>query len=173
VFWSGLLHLAYFAYYVVVVLAPLLLAFRGRRDGARRVMYSTMVAFVICYVWFVLYPVAGPNYAFPHPTGRVREVWSARLVYQALAQGSSMGAAFPSSHVGATVAASLATLGEWRALGWICVVFSGFLAVGTVYCQMHYAVDALAGAGLAGLVVAGGLYWERIQGVRRPEPSGA
>lgn len=145
VFWSGLLHLAYFAYYVVVVLAPLLLAFRGHRDGARRVMYSTMVAFVICYVWFVLYPVAGPNYAFPHPTGPVREIWSARLVYQALAQGSSMGAAFPSSHVGATVAATLATLGEWRALGWICVVFSGFLAVGTVYCQMHYAVDASAG----------------------------
>jgi membrane-associated phospholipid phosphatase len=153
VFWSGLLHLAYFAYYVVVVLAPLLLGFRGRRDGARRVLYSTMVAFVICYVWFVLYPVAGPNYAFPNPTGPVREVWSAKLVYRALAQGSSLGAAFPSSHVGATVAATLATLGEWPALGWICAVFSALLAVGTVYCQMHYAVDASAG------LLAGALGW--------------
>lgn len=156
VFWSGLFHLAYFAYYVVVILAPILLGFRGQREGARRVMYSTMTAFVICYVWFVLYPVAGPNYAFPHPTGPVREVWSARMVYQALASGSSMGAAFPSSHVGATVAASLATLGEWRTLGWICVVFSGLLAVGTVYCQMHYAVDASAGllVGVAGWAIA-------------------
>lgn len=156
VFWSGVLHLAYFAYYVVVVLAPLLLALRGQREGARRVMYSTMTAFVICYVWFVLYPVAGPNYAFPHPTGPVREVWSARLVYQALASGSSMGAAFPSSHVGATVAATVATLGEWRALGWICVVFSALLAVGTVYCQMHYAVDASAGlvVGVLGWAIA-------------------
>lgn len=156
VFWSGVLHLAYFTYYVVVVLAPVLIAFRGRREGARRVMYSTMTAFVICYVWFVLYPVAGPNYAFPHPTGPVREVWSARLVYHTLAQGSSMGAAFPSSHVGATVAATLATLGEWRALGWICVVFASLLAVGTVYCQMHYAVDASAGllVGVAGWAIA-------------------
>ena len=153
VFWSGLLHLAYFAYYVVVVLAPILLGLRGQREGARRVMYTTMVAFVICYVAFVLFPVAGPNYTFPHPTGPVREVWSARLVYGTLAQGSSFGAAFPSSHVAATVAATLAALGQWRPLGWTCAVLSALLAVGTVYCQMHYAVDATAG------VAVGVLAW--------------
>ncbi len=153
VFWSGVLHLAYFAYYVVVVLAPILLGLKGQRDGARHVMHATMVAFVICYVWFVLYPVAGPNYSFPHPTGPVREVWSARLVYNTLAQGSSFGAAFPSSHVGATVAATLATLGEWPLLGWVCAVLSALLAVGTVYCQMHYAVDATAG------LMVGALGW--------------
>ena len=145
VFWSGLLHLAYFAYYVVVVLAPMLLGLKGQRDGARHVMYTTMVAFVICYVWFVVFPVAGPNYTFPHPTGPVREVWSAQLVYGTLAQGSSFGAAFPSSHVGATVAATLAAFSHWRPLGWVCAVLSALLAVGTVYCQMHYAVDASAG----------------------------
>ncbi len=151
VFWSSALHLAYFSYYVVVVLAPMLLGLRGQRDGARRVMHATMVAFVICYVGFVLFPVAGPNYAFPHPTGPVREVWSARLVYRTLAQGSSFGAAFPSSHVGATVAATLAALGVWRPLGWTCAVLSALLAVGTVYCQMHYAVDAAAGLTVGGL----------------------
>jgi membrane-associated phospholipid phosphatase len=155
VFWSGLLHLAYFAYYSVLV-APILLGLTGRRDGARRVMFTTMVAFVICYVWFVLYPVAGPNYAFPHPTGPVREVWSARLVYGTLAQGSSFGAAFPSSHVGATVATALAALGVWRPLGWTCGVLAVLLTVGTVYCQMHYAVDASAGllVGVVGWAIA-------------------
>lgn len=156
VFWSGVLHLAYLVYYAVVVLSPLILAFRGQREGARRVMYSTMTAYVICYLWFVLYPVAGPNYAFPHPTGPVREVWSARLVYHALAQGSSVGTAFPSSHVGATLAATLATLGEWRVLGYLCLVVAGLLTVATVYCQMHYAVDASAGllVGVAGWAIA-------------------
>src|SRR3972149_3517233 len=120
VFWSGLLHLAYFAYYVVVVLAPMLLGLKGQCDGARHVMYTTMVAFVICYVWFVVFPVAGPNYTFPHPTGPVREVWSAQLVYGTLAQGSSFGAAFPSSHVGATVAGTLAAVSHWPPLGRGC-----------------------------------------------------
>jgi membrane-associated phospholipid phosphatase len=160
VFWSTVLHLAYLAYYLVL-LAPVLLALRGQRQGARNVLHAAMVAFVICYVTFVLFPVAGPNYAFPHPTGPVREVWSARLVYAALAQGSSFGAAFPSSHVGATVAATLAALREWRPLGWTCAVVSALLAVGTVYCQMHYAVDAIAG------LIVGGLAWRIAKDGRR------
>jgi membrane-associated phospholipid phosphatase len=155
-FWSGLLHLAYFTYYVVIVSGPILLALRGLREAARRVLFATMVAFVGCYVVFVLYPVAGPYYTFPHPTGPVREVWSARVVYGLLAAGSSFGAAFPSSHVAATVAAALATRDEWPALGWGFVVSAAFLTAGTVYCQMHYAVDATAGllVGLAAWALA-------------------
>lgn len=153
-FWSGLLHLAYFAYYAIVALPPLLLAARGRRDGARRVVLTIMVAFVACYVVFVLYPVAGPNYAFPHPTGPVREVWSARIVYAVLESGSSFGAAFPSSHVAATLACVLALAREWRAAALVCAVPALLLTVGTVYCQMHYAVDTLAG-----IVVGVGAAW--------------
>jgi hypothetical protein len=65
VFWSGLLHLAYFGYYPIVVFGPLLVAVRrgGRVAGA--VLLGTSIAFVICYVTFVLYPVAGPNHLHP------------------------------------------------------------------------------------------------------------
>ena len=58
-----------------------------------------IIAFVICYVVFVSYPVGGPYYAFPRPQGPVEEVWSARLVYWVLSGGSSFGAAFPLSPV--------------------------------------------------------------------------
>lgn len=145
VFWSGVLHLAYFAYYPIVVLGPLLLVARGKQQEGRHVLLSTMMAFVACYVVFVLYPVAGPNYAFDHPTGRVREVWSADLVYWMLDRGSSFGAAFPSSHVAATVAAIIALVREWRALAAVFVIPVLLLVIGTVYCQMHYGVDTLAG----------------------------
>ena len=66
VFWSGVLHLAYFSYYPIVVLGPLAVWLRGKHDGAQRVVFATMTAFVICYVVFVLYPVAGPNWVFDH-----------------------------------------------------------------------------------------------------------
>jgi membrane-associated phospholipid phosphatase len=153
VFWSGLLHLAYVWYYPIVIAGPILLVARGKRREGRSVVLGTMIAFVACYVWFVLFPVAGPNYTFEHPTGPVREVWSARLVYATLAGGSSFGAAFPSSHVAATVAATIGLWRVWKSLAVWFVLPAALLTVGTIYCQMHYGVDATSGLALG--VVAG------------------
>ena len=155
VFWSGLLHLAYLGYYPIIVVGPVMLIALGRRTDARRVLLATMVAFVACYVVFALFPVAGPNYAFDHPVGEVREVWSAQLVYSLLASGSAFGTAFPSSHVAATVAATLALWYVYRPLGLAVVIPTILLVISTVYCQMHYAIDAAAGLAIgaaAGLV---------------------
>ena len=152
VFWSGLLHLAYVSYYPIVYLGPILLLARGRRQSARQVLFAAMLAYLICYSVFMLFPVAGPNWVFDNPTGPVREVWSARMVYGLLGTGSSVGTAFPSSHVAATFTAVFANWREWRALALVFVVPASFMAVATVYCQMHYGIDALLGLGLAVVV---------------------
>ena len=154
VFWSGLLHFAYFTYYPIIYLTPIALVVAGRRRGARDVVFATMVAFVTCYVVFVFFPVGGPNYAFPHPTGPVRDVWSARLVYGVLDRGSAIGTAFPSSHVAATVAVVATTWSASRRLFAITVVPAVLLVIATVYCQMHYGVDALAGLAVAAIATA-------------------
>lgn len=145
VFWSTLLHAAYFAFYLTVWLGPILLVARGRQAAAGDVMFRTMVALVPCYVTFLAFPVAGPYYAFDHPAGPVREVWSADLVYATLATGSSLGAAFPSSHVAASVAANLTMKDYWPRLAASFAPLTVLLTVGTVYCQMHYGIDALSG----------------------------
>ncbi|MBI3981823.1 MAG: phosphatase PAP2 family protein [Gemmatimonadetes bacterium] len=160
VFWSGLLHLAYFAYYIIIIAGPVALALHGKRAEARHVILAMLTAFIPCYLVFILFPVAGPYYAFPEPTGPVRDVWSASLVYGVLDRGSSVGAAFPSSHVAATVATTLGLLRYWRALGWSFVPAAILLTVGTVYCQMHYAVDA--GAGL----VIGVTAWAAVRNAK-------
>lgn len=153
VFWSGLLHLAYALYYPIIVVGPIALVAMGRSDDARRVLLATMLAFVVCYVVFALYPVAGPNYTFDHPTGPVREVWSARFVYLLLEGGSAFGTAFPSSHVAATVAATVALFFVWRGMAYAVLLPTILLIVSTVYCQMHYGVDAAVGMAVG--VVAG------------------
>lgn len=153
VFWSGLLHLDYMSYYPIIFLGPLLLVWQGRHEAAGRVLLTTMVAYLVCFSVFIIFPVAGPNYAFPHPTGPVRQVWSARIVYRLLAGGSSVGAAFPSSHVAATVATVLALRREWPTLAAIFALPCALLVVAVVYCQMHYGVDALSGLGL-GIAIA-------------------
>jgi membrane-associated phospholipid phosphatase len=150
-----LLHLAYLGYYPIIAVGPVTLIALGRRVDARRVLLATMIAFVACYVVFALFPVAGPNYAFDHPVGEVRDVWSAQLVYSLLSTGSAFGTAFPSSHVAATVAATVALWYVYRPLGLAVVIPTILLVISTVYCQMHYAIDAAAGLALgsaAGLV---------------------
>jgi membrane-associated phospholipid phosphatase len=169
VFWSGVLHLAYMLFYPIVLAGPALLLMRRKALNARNVLFTTILAFVVCYVVFALYPVAGPNYTFEHPTGPVRDVWSARLVYGLLGTGSSFGTAFPSSHVAATIAANIALWREWRTLAFIVLLPTVLLIIGTVYCQMHYGLDAAAGlcigigTGWVGILVA------RKQGPATPE----
>lgn len=169
VFFSGLLHLAYFSYYPTILLPPPILAARGDWDGARRVIGASITAYMMCFVVFTLFPVAGPNWVFDHPTGPVREVWSARLVYTLLEGGSSVGTAFPSSHVAATFATVIVAWRVWRPLGWITVGPFVLLTIAVVYCQMHYAIDATVGLvfGAAAAYLSYRFWWSQaVEGGR-------
>jgi membrane-associated phospholipid phosphatase len=153
-FWSWLLHASYFAYYVIVPAPAVWFAWKGRTDDLRWYVFAVMATFVACYLWFIFFPVAGPYYEFPRPAAWFTDNGPARLVYATLARGSSYGAAFPSSHVAATVAAAAAAWRGNRTLGVLLAIPTVMLTVAVVYCQMHYAVDALAGVAIAGVIVA-------------------
>jgi membrane-associated phospholipid phosphatase len=151
-FWSTVLHGAYFSYYFIITLPAVVLFRAPDRRGLRAFVLAVMTTFVICYLCFALFPVAGPYYAFPRPSPAFLDNPAARLVYATLAAGSSYGAAFPSSHVAASVTAAWAAFSASRRLGLVLVVPTTLLTIGVVYCQMHYAVDALSGL-LLGVVV--------------------
>ena len=172
-FWSTVLHGAYFAYYPIIALPVLTFLLIRRPEAARRSVLWLLATYVLTYVVFVLYPVAGPYYEFPRPAAWFIDNFTARLVYGTLANGSAYGAAFPSSHVAATLVATAAAFRGSRRVGWILVVPALLLTVGVVYCQMHYAVDALAGIAVAGAVVAAGIWIEKRQRGRRLESPGA
>jgi membrane-associated phospholipid phosphatase len=144
-FWSTLLHSAYLSYYLIISAPALYFAWRGDLLAVRRFVFVVMTTFVLCYLIFIFFPVAGPYYTFPRPASWFLDNEPARLVYEALASGSSYGAAFPSSHVAAAVTATLSAGRASRRLGFLLSVPTLLLTVGVVYCQMHYGVDALAG----------------------------
>jgi membrane-associated phospholipid phosphatase len=152
-FWSTVLHAAYFSYYLVVTLPALYFVLRGDLRAVRQFVLALMATFVTCYLVFLFFPVAGPYYLFPAPSPWFTDNAPARLVYRILENGSSYGAAFPSSHVAATVAAVLAARRQSTRLGLLLLVPTVLLTVGVVYCQMHYAVDAVAGL-LVGVTMA-------------------
>ena len=152
-FWSAVLHAAYFSYYVILVTPAFFFALRRDLGSLRHFVLVVMTTFVVCYLIFIFFPVAGPYYEFPRPAAWFTDNAFARLVYHTLATGSSYGAAFPSSHVAATVAAAISSAKGSRRLGLALVIPTILLTVGVVYCQMHYGVDALAGLA-TGAVVA-------------------
>lgn len=151
--WSSVLHAAYFAYYFVIPV-PILLAM-ARRDERRLVSasFALTTTFVLCYLGFLFFPVAGPYYEYPRPAGWFTANLPAKAVYGVLAGGSSYGAAFPSSHVAATWVAAAVTWPASRRWAAALGIAAALLTVGVVYCQMHYGIDAVAGVAVAAAVV--------------------
>jgi len=143
---STLMHGAYLSYFAILAVGPMGLWFSGRREESRRVLLACITAFYVCYAVFLLFPVAGPRYLFPLAENGATTIGIARFVRALLSGGSALGTAFPSSHVAASAVVSVRTYLEWKPLGVPLLAVSMLLALATVYCQFHYAVDALAGA---------------------------
>jgi len=155
--WSTLMHAAYLSYYPILVAAPLGLWLAGRRASARATVLLTMVTFYVCYTAFLLFPVAGPRYVLPPADNAATAVAAAALTHRLLEGGSAWGTAFPSSHVAAALVAAGCALRGLRPLGLVLLPAALLLALATVYAQLHYAADALAGALLAlAVLIAGG-----------------
>ena len=152
--WTALsesLHLAYASYYAIVIVPPVVLYARRRRDAFAATMLALTFVYGACFTTYLLFPVDGPRYLVgpaDAPHGPVRA-----FVLQLLDAGSSRGTAFPSSHVAASVVAALCALTFQRRLGMVVAVLTLGLALGTVYGGFHYGVDALAG------VAVGVLCW--------------
>jgi len=162
---SALLHSCYLAYYAILYAAPLGLWFSGRREAARHTILGVMVTFYLCYVVFLFFPVAGPRYAFDAAHNAATQVGPARLAQWLLDRGDSWGAAFPSSHVAASVVATGMALCYWRPLGLALLLPTIGLVLAVIYGQFHYAVDAASGLLLAGVMLA------VLQLARTAEPS--
>jgi membrane-associated phospholipid phosphatase len=150
---AWLLHAGYLAYYPIIVGAPLALWLSGRADGMRRALESLMAAFFVCYLVFLVFPVAGPRYAFALADNEATRTVIVRGTQWLLDTFAAWGTAFPSSHVAACLAVTGAAMREWRALGRMLVIPAMLLVLGAVYGQFHYAVDVLAGAAVAAAVV--------------------
>ncbi|HEY0303927.1 MAG TPA: phosphatase PAP2 family protein [Longimicrobiales bacterium] len=142
---SEFLHFSYIAYYLIIYGPFILLYLRNREGDHQRAAFTIMLTFFAHYLFFIYFPVQGPRYLFPAPTGEIENGVMYQLAHRILEAGSSRGAAFPSSHVGvsfAQTALAFVLLRRWAPL---LLVLSTGLAVGAVYGGFHYATDAAAG----------------------------
>lgn len=147
------LHFAYLSYYLIIFGPPLLLYVQSRTTEFRATTFTLMMTFFAHYLVFVFFPVQGPRYLFPAPLGGIEGGVFYQLAHRVLEAGSAQGSAFPSSHVGVSVAQTLCVVRFMPRLAWPVGALTLGLAVGAVYGGFHYAIDAVIGAALGALVV--------------------
>jgi len=166
--WAETFCLGYYSYYYLMVATMLFYLFARYRQ-AQWAMFIYMASFFLFYLFYEVFPVAGPQYYFhyigleqatqgiypppldhfAHSTDALsiepRGLWS-QLVVGAQEVGERPTAAFPSSHVGMTVVTlMLAWRTRNRWLFWATLALGVPLFCGTVYIKAHYLVDSLAG----------------------------
>ena len=156
---SELLHASYLSYYALIIAPPAVLWLRGHRRPFSATLLALAVVYALCFAIYVVFPVDGPRFlhgASVAPAGPIRS-----LVIALLASGSSRGTAFPSSHVAASVVASVCALRFQRPMGVVVSFLTVGICVGAVYGGYHYGVDIVAGlfAGAVAVGIARALEW--------------
>ena len=170
---SWALNLSYLSYYLLVIAAPAGLWLLGRRRAARQAIFAISLTFFTCYLAFLIFPVAGPLYEWPWPRNAATAVWPARVVRVLLERADAWGSAFPSSHVAASMVATIFAWRGSRRLGAVLAVPTVGILFAVVYGQIHYGVDALGGAAVALLVAVATPRLCRGRRVRRSRSSSA
>ncbi|MBU1702679.1 MAG: phosphatase PAP2 family protein [Candidatus Eisenbacteria bacterium] len=159
---SEYLHLSYLLYIGLIPFCGIVFYIKKRYENFRIYVTTVLLTFFLCYVAFIVFPVAGPYYAFPRPDPKMIGLVFPEFVHWMLDRGASLGSAFPSSHVAVAVASLLVVFPLDRKLFWIILPVVAGITVGVVYGGFHYALDAIVGSMVgAGVGLLGpGLYQE-------------
>jgi len=153
-----LMEFAYFSYYLIACVAMyLILKGRGLADAKR---WPALRAFIrdlgavmlVCYTLYTFFPAWGPKYFRTGPIAVPGWIFT-RIMEHINSTGAILGAAFPSSHVAATM---VSWWHIWKSFPkhrlWVTVLFT-LLSAATVYCRYHYVVDVVGGLLLGGLIL--------------------
>lgn len=146
---SELMNFGYFSYYILVLLLPLWLWIMNRRVF-NRVIFIITLSFYLFYGFFILFPVAGPQFYLAESLGPIPNSGLFRsLVMLAEWMGEGPTAAFPSSHVGIVVIMSFLAFRYAREMLWVYILLGLLICFSTVYIRAHYAIDVIGGLVIA------------------------
>jgi membrane-associated phospholipid phosphatase len=164
------LNLGYFSYYFLVPVLAGTLWLRRPLVELEKALGAICTVFYVSFLFFIFYPVAGPYYEFPHPPAEGVGYYLPHVTRWLLDRGSSVGAAFPSSHVAVSTVVWIMAIRYCRPLALVYLFLVPALALGAINGGYHYATDVVAGAILGILIGVGGFLlldriWRPTQGL--------
>jgi membrane-associated phospholipid phosphatase len=163
---AELLYMSYFSYYLLVTSVGIALYIK---DHGQVFHYVSIVSFVFysCYLVFVVLPVLGPtaiqlpgyaelvgfSYDLPPVPPTVESAFFYKLMTVIHGNYQVIGAAFPSSHVAVSAVAAYFAWRYLRRVRYLIAIDVFLLALATIYCRYHYAVDAISGLITAAILI--------------------
>ena len=146
VWFAEVMQFLYLLYYPIVFLTPAVLAFTGRHEAAKDVAFNVLLAYILCFVSFAVFPIDGPRYLMTPFEGEHMEGLLHRFAESLHSGGDQLGGAFPSTHVAGVTAMALLAW-RWFSRPMAYAFWVGMLGVtlSAVYLQNHYAMDSVVG----------------------------
>ncbi len=162
---TEILEVGYFSYFTYVLIVGGALYPRADKRPFRELMAANVLAYMLCYVWFILFPTEGPAHTLAGyrtaPLSGGPFHWAVLLIQKF---GGVHGNAFPSSHVAAGLASVLLAWRNLPRLGAWLTPLLALLCIGAVYDHYHYLADIVAGLVFGAIAVVLALSWERLTG---------
>lgn len=169
IWFSEPFNLGYFFYYPMMLIV-VVWYFVNRFEWFEKICFVLVTSFFIYYLFYILVPVAGPQFYFPaigmdkvnaeifpaigdyfnHNTYLIpgsgnEHGFFYNLVEASQEVGERPTAAFPSSHVGISTIVMIMAWRVSRKLAYILAPFYVLLCCATVYIQAHYLIDSIVG----------------------------
>ncbi len=140
-FFAEAMYFGYFAYYLMLIGLPIVWYVRNGSESAEKMVFIIIQSFLIFYLFFDIFPVAGPQFYFtnmdPLPPGYLFGF----LVRTIQHIGEVPTAAFPSSHVALCLIIIYLTFLESRKIFLFLIPVALLLILSTVYIRAHYVID--------------------------------
>lgn len=151
---AELMYFGYFSFYFIILGFIIIMYFKHKKFFVENVFKVTF-SLLFFYFLFAIFPSAGPQFYFNEIE---RVVPMNGFIFQDIMHAIQAGAeqptgAFPSSHVGVTVAILILAKKKLPLFLKFCLPLTVILILSTVYIKAHYAVDAVFGLLIAPIIV--------------------
>lgn len=139
----------YSSYYFIIIISALALYIPNRKEEFHEFSLNLMLAYYMCFIAFVLFPVEGPRFALASfHTIPLKGYAFSKMHAQHMDTGfisAYRGAAMPSSHIAATFVSLIMMRRYKRRLYYLIFPIFILMTLSTVYGRYHYVSDAVAG----------------------------
>ncbi|NOY50497.1 MAG: phosphatase PAP2 family protein [Chlorobi bacterium] len=144
-FFSELMYISYFSFYLLIIAVVLVLFFKQRERFPEYIFYLSASLYLF-YLLFMLIPSEGPQFYFGSPENQPPEAYFFdKLMHFIQEFGEQPTGAFPSSHIGFSLIILYVFYKFHKPFFYIAMPIVFLLILATVYIKAHYVVDVFGG----------------------------